>query len=74
MSDLLGDTLPNGARVAILGAGLSGCLFAIALLDGARARRRPIHVTLYDGGATLGRTREPVLVDAEALSRLAAAS
>lgn len=73
MSEPVGDPLPGGARVAILGAGPAGCLFAIALLDGARARRRSLHVTLYDGGATLGRTREPVLVDALALSRLAAA-
>jgi CheY-like chemotaxis protein/flavin-dependent dehydrogenase len=73
MNEVVGDVLPSGAKVAILGAGPAGCLFAIALLDGARARRRPIYVTLYDGGAILGRTREPVLVDATALSRLAAA-
>lgn len=58
------------ARVAIVGAGPAGCLAAIALLDAAEARRRPIDVTLYHGGLGSGASRGPLLLDAEALSLL----
>ncbi|WP_373045036.1 response regulator [Vulgatibacter sp.] len=62
--------LPEGARVAIVGAGPAGCLLAIALLDAAKARRQPLQVVLFDGGE--GR-RGRMLVDPAALARLASA-
>lgn len=62
--------LPEGARVAIVGAGPAGCLMAIALLDAAQARRRPLQVTLLHGGAP---RRRRILVDGAALARFASA-
>lgn len=61
--------IPEGARVAIVGAGPAGCLLAIALLDAAQVRRRPLQVILFHGG---GRARGSVLLDAAAIARLGA--
>lgn len=58
------------ARVAIVGAGPAGCLAAIALLDAAEARRRPIDVTIYHAGFGTGASRGPLLLDGESLSIL----
>lgn len=63
--------MPDGARVAIVGAGPAGALAAIALLDAAKARRKQLQVTLYHGGNGAGASRGPLLLDPGALSRLA---
>lgn len=62
--------LADGTRIAVVGAGPSGCAFASALLASARAFGRRVELVLYDGGTsrTVG---SPVLLDVDARYRLA---
>ncbi|MHB8873759.1 MAG: response regulator [Myxococcaceae bacterium] len=60
----------SGARVAVIGGGVSGAAVAAALTHGARARGRAIEVRIYGGsGATF---HAPVLLTRECRARLAA--
>lgn len=59
----------SGARVAIIGGGISGSAVAAALTHGARARGRSIEVLIY-GGAGSG-LQAPVLLTRECRARLA---
>lgn len=62
--------IPEGARVAIVGAGPAGALLAIALLDAARARRTPVQVLLFHAGRS---RRRRIAIDNSAVAQLAAA-
>lgn len=55
--------------MAVVGAGPAGCLLAIALLDAAQVRRRPLQVIVFHGG---GSAEGSVLLDAAAITRLGA--
>ncbi|WP_169788740.1 response regulator [Vulgatibacter incomptus] len=61
--------LDDGGRIAIVGAGPAGCIFASALLDGAQARHRAVSVSLY-GATPLPRDDRQLVVDTPALLRL----
>lgn len=66
-----GLPVPEGARLAIVGAGPAGCLLAIALLDAARARRRSLQISLFHGGGE--RPRGRMVLDEAALAALSSA-
>src|SRR5512132_119229 len=66
----MGVGLPNEARVAVIGGGVSGSALACSLIQNARTRGRTVQVRVYDGGGA-ERRMPPAVLTPECRSRLA---